>query len=105
MVAWGSPRVANPQGHIGQMGISLPAENPVGLMQMQFGSRYPLGRSRQAQPGTDAYATGGGDGTTGTSAHATHPLALRLVERVTRVTIVERMVSIILASSSSSVVA
>ncbi len=46
MVAWGVLRAAKLQGHeCGVLG-ALPGENPVGLMQMQFGSRY---RRRRAE--------------------------------------------------------
>lgn len=39
-VAWGTPPAAQWPGHIGQVPLSPSGENPVGLMQMQFGSRY-----------------------------------------------------------------
>lgn len=40
MVAWGTPPAAQRPGHPVQIPLSPSGENPVGLMQMQFGSRY-----------------------------------------------------------------
>src|SRR5271166_2187177 len=67
MAAWGTPPAAQRPGHGGHVTLSFPAENPAGLMQMQFGSRYRRCRAETDRRCSHALA-----------AQRPHPLTLKV---------------------------